>query len=379
MDLQELRSKIDEVDKELIRLFNERMNISADIAKFKQKEGLPIYNPERERNKLYDMALQTDEQIRLYGTSLYSFLFDLSKSYQRKITNTGCELTEKFTRATENIKNIFPSQAVVACQGVEGAYSQIACEKLFSLSNIMYCATFDNVFNAIEQGLCKYGVLPIENSTAGSINQVYDLLMKHDFTISRSVRLKINHSLLAKKGVKLSDIKEIFSHEQAITQCASYLKNLGIKVTACENTAIAAKLAAESPRSDIAALSSRSCAELYGLDVLASSVQDKENNYTRFICVSKELELYAGANKTSIMVSITHKPGALFSILSKIYTLGVNLTKLESRPMPGSDFEFMFYFDLETPVYSPELIQLLEELRACCDEFKYLGSYSEVI
>jgi chorismate mutase/prephenate dehydratase len=263
---------------------------------------------------------------------------------------------------------------------VEGAFSQLACEKLFSYPNIMFCNSFESVFSAIDAGLCRYGVLPLENSTAGSINKVYDLMMKHRFYIVRSVRLKVDHNLLAKKGATLSGIKEIYSHAQAISQCANFLSSLpGVKVIECENTAKAAQLVAESERTDIAALSSRYCAELYGLVTLKSAVQDQGNNYTRFICISKDLEIFPGADKTSLMLSVPHKPGSLYRVLSRFYALGINLNKLESRPIPDRDFEFMFYFDLDTPVYSDAFTQLIGELESSCDDFRYLGSYGEVV
>jgi chorismate mutase/prephenate dehydratase len=269
---------------------------------------------------------------------------------------------------------------MVACQGVEGAYSQIACEKIFKSPSIMYFKNFDGVFNAIEQGLCKYGILPIENSTAGSVNKVYDLMIKHNFSIVRTFRLKIDHNLLAKPGTKLSDIRTIYSHEQALNQCSEFLSTLpGVKVIPVENTAVAAQMVSNSTDNTIAALSSRACATLYGLSTLASSVQDKDNNRTRFICISKELEIYPGADRTSVMMVLPHRPGSLYSVMARLNTLGINLTKLESRPLPDREFEFMFYFDLEISIYSEEFIELICELDEFCEEFKYLGSYSEVI
>ena len=269
---------------------------------------------------------------------------------------------------------------MVACQGVEGAYSQIACEKIFKSPFIMYFKNFDSVFSAIEQGLCQYGILPIENSTAGSVKKVYDLMIKHSFSIVRTFRLKIDHNLLALPGADLSTIKTIYSHEQALNQCSEFLGNLkGVNIVPVENTAVAAEMVSKSGRTDVAALSSRSCAELYGLNCLASSVQDKGNNYTRFICISKNLEIYPGSDKTSIMMILHHRPGALYRVLARLYVLGINVTKLESRPIPDRDFEFMFYFDLDTSIYSEEFVQLMCELDDLCEEFKYLGSYSEVV
>ena len=380
MELKDLREQIDKADKELMSAFAKRMEVSGKIALFKKENGLSVFDPAREREKLNDVTAEAPEHLRSYTTALYSLLFDLSRTYQEKMLYPESPLTDTITNAVDNTEKIFPQTPVVACQGVEGAYSQLACEKLFSVPNIMYCTTFESVFNAIDSGLCRYGILPLENSTAGSINKIYDLMMRYHFYIVRSTRLKIDHNLLAKRGTALKDIKEIFSHEQAIIQCAGFLKTLGnVKVTPCENTAAAAQMVSESDRTDIAALSSRYCAELYELDCLAESVQDKGNNYTKFITISKKLEIYPGADKTSIMLIVPHKPGSLYRILSRFYALGINIYKLESRPIPDRDFEFMFYFDLDTPVYAPQFAELMSELESVCEEFKYLGSYSEIV
>ena len=179
----------------------------------------------------------------------------------------------------------------------------------------MYFKNFEGIFTAIEQGLCQYGILPIENSTAGSVNKVYDLMIKHHFSIVRTFRMKVDHNLLAKSGTKLADIKEVYSHEQAINQCSAFLSTLsGIKIIPVENTAIAAQMVAQSDRNDVAALSSRACAELYNLINIAPSVQDKGNNHTRFICISRDLEIYPGADKTSIMMVLPHRPGSLYRV-----------------------------------------------------------------
>ena len=380
MDLQELRSKMDAIDEELVALFCRRMDLSAQIADYKKEHSLPILSPVREREKLQTVAKLAGPEMENYTRVLYSMLFELSRSYQSKRNVVTSELHQKIADSIEQTPNLFPQAPMVACQGVEGAYSQIACEKMFKNPFIMYFKNFDGVFNAIEQGLCEYGILPLENSTAGSVKKVYDLMIHHNFSIVRTFRLKVDHNLLANKGTKIGDIKEIYSHEQAINQCSDYLKNLpAVKVIPVENTAVAAKLVAESGRKDVAALSSRACAELYGLECLAPSIQDKGNNRTRFICISKNLEIYPGSDKTSVMMVLNHKPGALYKVLARLFVLGINVTKLESRPIPDRDFEFMFYFDLETSIYSEEYIQLMCELDELCEEFKYLGSYSEVV
>ena len=380
MDLQDLRKEIDSIDDELVRLFGQRMEIAAKIADYKKENGLPILVPAREREKLADVAKKAGPEMSNYTRVLYSMLFELSRSYQGKRNTTTSPLYKQIIQAIEQTPQLFPQAPMVACQGVEGAYSQIACEKIFKDPFIMYFKNFEGIFQAIDKGLCQYGILPIENSTAGSVKKVYDLMIRHNFSIVRTFRLKIDHNLLAKPGAKISDIKEIYSHEQAINQCGEFLHNLsGVKVIPVENTAVAAKMVAESNRRDVAALSSRNCAELYGLNCLAASIQDKGNNRTRFICISKNLEIYPGSDKTSIMMVLNHKPGALYKVLARLYVLGINVTKLESRPIPDRDFEFMFYFDLETSIYSEEYVQLMCELEDLCEEFKYLGSYSEVV
>ena len=380
MDLSEIRQEIDKIDDELVKLFCARMNLSAQVADYKKANNMPIYVPARERAILQSVAEKAGPEMANYARVMYSMLFELSRSYQSKRNNEISPLFHQISQAIETTAKLFPQAPMVACQGVEGAYSQIACEKIFKSPFIMYFKSFEGVFNAIEQGLCQYGILPIENSTAGSVNKVYDLMISHNFSIVRTFRLKVDHNLLANKGATLEGIREIYSHEQAINQCAGFLSTLkNVTVIPVANTALASEMVSKSGRTDVAALSSRSCAELYNLTCLANSVQDKGNNHTRFICISKNLEVYPGADKTSIMMILPHRPGSLYKVLARLYTLGINVTKLESRPLPDREFEFMFYFDLETSIYSEEFIQLMCELDDLCEEFKYLGSYSEVV
>ena len=379
MGTENFRDHIDRIDKELIKLFTERMEVAAQIAQYKKEHNLPVLDKKREREKMTAVRNMTPDEFKDYSPALFDMIMDLSKSYQVRLNSNKSELTEKIQNAVETTSKLFPEFVSVACQGIEGANSQYACDKLFKNANIMYFKSFDGVFSSIENGLCKYGVIPVENSTAGSVNKVYDLMLNHHFHIVRSIRIKIDHNLLVNKGTRLEDIREIYSHEQAISQCSEYLSKLkNVKIIPCENTAVAAKLVSESGRSDIAAIASRPCMKFYGLDCLAESIQNTDNNYTRFICISKELEIYPGADRTSIMLTLPHEAGALYKLLSRLYALGINLIKLESRPLPNRDFEFMFYFDLDTPVYSPRLIQLLGELPETCESFTYLGSYSEV-
>ncbi len=377
MDLNELRNKIDSIDKKLVKLFKERMETAAEVGRFKQENGVPVFNRQREREIINNVTASVPDELQSYTKTLYQTLFELSRSYQKRIIYPQSDFSKMIEEATAGEPLPMPERATVACQGVEGAYSQFACDKMFAYPSIMYFSGFEDVFRAVDSGLCRYGVLPVENSTAGSVNKVYDLMNKYKFYITHSLKLFIGHTLLAPRGVKLEDVKEVFSHEQAINQCSEYLAKLGVKITVCENTAAAAKMVSESGRTDCAAISSKDCAELYGLSVLKSGIQNTDNNYTRFICISKKLEIYAGANKTSIMMTLPHKPGSLYNVISGFAALGLNMTKLESRPLPGTNFEFMFYFDIDASVYSENLRVLLNELEHDAEQFSYLGSYTE--
>ena len=262
-----------------------------------------------------------------------------------------------------------------------GAYSGIAADKLFELADVTYFKNFDGVFGAVEKGFCKYGVLPIENSSAGSVNQVYDLMKEHKFYIVKSVRLSVTHNLVVNKDTKKEDVKEIYSHEQALSQCKKYLEQFkNATIIACPNTAVAARMVKESGKKDIAAISSRECAELYGLKLLETNVQDSDNNYTRFILIAKDLEFYKGADKISIMTTLPqNSPGSLNKLLSKFSNLGINLTKLESRPIVGSSFEFMFYFDFNCDIKDKSVQNLLCELDNSTEQFTFLGAYGEMV
>ena len=382
MSLDIYRKQIDEIDSQLLDLFERRMELAKDIADYKKQNNLPVLDASRERAKLSDVTSKARPGMEEYDRNLFAVMMDLSKAYQGRLNNTKSGMTDFIKNAIADKANqTLPKHTLIACQGVEGAYSQLAADKLFGeTSNIMYISNFEGVFAAVDSGMCKYGVLPLENSTAGSVNKIYDLMMKYNFYIVKSLRLKVDHNLLVKPGTNAEDIKEIFSHEQAISQCSEYLKKYpNAKITVCENTAVAAKMVASNDRNDVAAISSRNCAGLYGLKCVDFAIQDKENNHTRFICISKDLEIYPGSDRTSVMMAIPHKPGELYKILSRFYALGINLTKLESRPIPERDFEFMFYFDLETSVYSEAFFQIMNELSTSCEQFKYLGSYVEVV
>lgn len=378
MELDELRTKIDAIDDKLASLYDQRMKLIKEVGEQKAKTNRYVHDLTRENAIIGRVTKAVDEDVRVYCKQVFETLFETSRAYQARFVRLHSGIAEEIRENLKDGLKVFPDHATVACQGVEGAYGMIATNRLFPLSDITYFKNFEGVFNAVEKGLCRYGILPIENSSAGSVNDVYDLMKEHKFYIVRSIKLHVQHHLLAKRGAQLSDIKEVFSHAQAISQCKKWLDKTDIKVTVVPNTAVAAKMVAESDRTDIACISSRECASLYGLSVLAANMQDNDNNYTRFILISKKMELFKKANRVSIMVNLPHTPGSLNLMLNKFSTLGFNLTKLESRPIPNSSFEFMFYFDFEADIDNPELANLFAELENGEGQLVFLGSYYEV-
>ena len=381
MKLEECRKQINTIDDQICDLFVERMRVSANVAKAKMAANMAVADSSREREERLRMIKRAGEDFGDRTAVLFTTLFDLSRSYQHYLISGDGKLAAELENAGKNdMDSLFPERAVVACQGVEGAYSQQACDRLFKHADIVYVRNFAGVFQAVEQGLCEYGILPIENSTSGSVNAIYDLMRSNKFYIVRSLSMPIRHHLLAKPGAKIEDIKEIISHEQGILQCREFLnRHPGMKITIHDNTAMAAKMVAESSRKDIAAIASLNCAQVYGLSDLAGDIQNSAANRTRFICISRNMRLFPGADRISLMLSTSHRPGALYSLISKFASIGVNLTKLESRPIPGREFEFMFYFDLEASPRSPEVIRLLDALASGPDTFVFLGGYREIV
>ena len=378
MELSEIREKIDAVDDQLLDLFLQRMDLSEEVAAYKNEHHLPILNKERERAILAKVTEKSGEKER-FAYHLFSTLFELARSRQAELISAPTRVGAQIKAALADMNEVFPQTGLVACQGVEGANSQVACDRLLPRGNIVYVKTFQAVVSAVESGLCKFGVLPIENSSNGSVRAVYELLQDHNLTIVRSTRLCIRHELLALPGVKMEDITEIYSHEQAIGQCSKFLNGLnGVRVIPCDNTAMAAKMVAERGGRHAAAISSHPCAALYGLETVSDEIQDSDNNYTRFICVTKDPVIYAGANRISLIIACDNKPGALYEILSKLAALGINMTKLESCPVTGRNFEFIFFLELEASVQAPGVLPMLEELERSCEGFHFLGNYAEI-
>lgn len=374
MNLDEARKHIDDIDTQMARLFEERMKTVAEVAEYKKANDMPIFNGAREQEVLNKIAGMTSEEYKSYIRVLYNTVFDVSKSYQLKKIGMQSAVTQQIKTALETGADALPASAVIACQGRAGAYSQKAAYRLFQAPSVMFFENFKGVFNAVKSGMCKYGILPLENSVHGTVNEVYDLMADFDFSIVRMCKIQVSHVLAAK--CNLSDVKKIMSHSQAIGQCSNFIDETGIKAVECDNTATAAQLASE--QDGTAAICSRECALMYGLKILQENIADSDNNYTRFICISKEKEILPGADKISFMLTLPHTHGSLYRMLSVMAAAGINLTKIESRPISGKNFEFSFYFEAEASVYSEELCPVLSEIENLSSSFKFFGCYNEI-
>lgn len=379
--ISDIRGELDAIDDEIASLYSKRLDLSREIAEAKKASGTPIANPAREREILARVAHTVGPDRADGAALLFTTLFGLSKALQREVIFGESDVTRQIAKAATETPQAFPAEAMVACQGSEGAYSQLAASRLFKFPTIFFFTTFDDVFSAVEKGMCQYGILPIENSSAGSVTAVYDQMVRHNFSIVRAARLPIGHVLLGRRGAKLDGIREVTSHTQALQQCSRFLASRpGIRQTPAVNTAVAARTLAESGRDDLAAIASRECAEIYGLDILADDIANTQSNFTRFICISKNPEIYPDSRKISLMMSLPHKPGSLGGILAKFSSIGVNLTKLESRPVPGSDFEFRFTFEFEAEPRNVKAMRLISELSQDpeIEHFSFLGAYAEI-
>ncbi|MBR2839408.1 MAG: chorismate mutase [Kiritimatiellae bacterium] len=379
--LEESRKEIDDIDGQLVPLLKRRLEIAGDVMRAKIEKGLPVFDPAREREVMSRVAGEIGDAMEDEARLVFSTLFAISRARQRAALPDRRALGEEIADAiAAGGGGSFPSKAVVACPGTEGSYSQQALCAMVKFPSILYFKGFEDVFRAVEKGMCDYGVLPIENSKAGSVTAVYDMMARHSFRIVRATRLRIRHVLLAPRGVRLEDVREVTSHPHALAQCANFLAaHPQMKCVPASNTAAAAKELAASGRRDAAVIASRECAALYGLDPVAEEVSDTVSNFTRFICISKHGEIYPEANKISLMMSLGHKPGALADVLMRFAAVGVNLTKLESRPVEGSDFEFRFIFELEASLRDERTLRLLTGLAndPDIDHFTFLGAYGE--
>lgn len=375
MDLLDLRKEIDNIDEQLIPLLLKRMRISEQVAKYKVERGIPVLNAEREQQILDNVAQKCGAQGDTIKT-VFSATMDASRALQHKIIGGGKELRETITNAMTTGK-LSANGEPVACQGVDGAYSGVTAKQLFPDSPVKFYKQFEDVFESVNKGEAKFGVIPVENSTAGSVHESYDLIMKYRFYVVGAYDLKIEHCLCAKEGTRYEDINDVYSHPQALSQCNNFLNNFDFTGVNFSNTAAAAKFVAESDKSNIAVICSELAAKKYGLKILKRNVQNNNNNRTRFIVISKELIIDDNADKISLIFSAPHTTGSLYRVLGRFSMAGLSLTKLESRPIENQDFNYHFYVDVMGSVRDASTLDLMCALYDELPEFEFLGNFYE--
>lgn len=380
MELSEIRPLLDSVDKQILELFLQRMALIDQVADAKRRDpSKPLYDPAREREILMRIRENAGSEYGDAAFQLFREVLELSRARQAAQLIPATNVAARVAEMCAHEQAVFPQSGRVAVSGVEGSHAGAAADRLFPKGNIVFMDGFAAVVQAVQAGLCQFGILPIENSVHGSVRQVYDLLREPDICIVRSVRLLIRHVLLTQKGAKLEDIKTIYTHEQAAGQCSRFIQQLGVEVVPCVSTAHAAQRVAEAQDKSAAAIAGEVCAKLYNLSVLTADIQNESVNDTRFLCITKGASCYAGADRMSILVNCANAPGALYQMIAKIAALGINMCKLESMPIPGTNFSYRFYVDLECNLHQEGILGLLCELERSCDSFTLLGNYTEMI
>ena len=376
MSLGDIRIEIDKIDKELVNLLKKRMDCSLKVAEIKRAEGLPVYHPAREKEILERVSFEGGD----YGShiaEIYKLLMECSRELQHDSLQDGDEL-KKIINSAEVTTNF---SGKVACYGQEGAFTHIALTLSFAedKTQLTFCDSFEKVFDAVNSNTVEFGFLPVENSSAGSVGEVYDLLLKYKLYIVGAVAMPIKHNLLGISGAQLKDIKTVYSHPQALSQCKEFLTKQGIKGIPFSNTAAAAEYAAKQNDLSVGAIGSAACAKKASLNIIAPSIQSFANNQTRFIVLSKKPIIPKDSDKISLVFSLSHTPGSLQKILTRFSLHGLNLTKLESRVGKNGDFETQFYLDFLGSAKDEKTLSLLCALRDELTDFFFLGNYKEIL
>ncbi len=378
-DLQKCREEIDAIDSELLVLLEKRIRVAESVARYKLANNMKVFDEARERAVLDKIGERSPEDVRSELVGTYDGIMNMSKLHQYELKSEFSENREFFSAAIEAGRSVPTSfeNVKVGAQGTRGAFSSKAARAMYNGATIVFYPSFAEIFAALHRGDIDYGVLPVENSTYGSVTDVYRLIMDNDAYICASYRLPIEHSLLGKKGTHVSDVREVLSHLQALGQCSEFLAKHNIVPTQAPNTAMAAESVSHSQRTDLAAIASSDCAELYGLDVLAEGIQNEKANTTRFAAISRELIIAPDADKISIQFSLAHREGTLSRILGYFSALGLNLTKIESSPIPSKPFEYRFHLDFCGSMRDANTFNLICALSDELSEFRFLGNYAE--
>lgn len=370
MDLQELRNEINGIDEQILELFAKRMEICLDVARWKAENGLPVFQTDREKAIIERVKEESPDWLESSAEVLFTTIMDISKSHQYQQLIPEKELTGFRDLAQA------PDDPVIACPGTSGSFSHIAATKLFPKSSHLFFEDFEDVFRSVVSEKSDFGIMPIQNSTAGSVHQAYELLKKYNCHIAASVKVRVSHCLAVKPETEMSQVKKVFSHEQALAQCSEYIKRAGLSPQSYANTALAAEFI-KSGSEPYAAICSEECANRLGLKIIDSSITNADDNYTRFILLSRQPYTSDGANIISVSLSLPHIRSALYRLLTKFSVAGLNFVRIESRPIASKDFDVVFYMDFEGSISNPAVSKLISELESELSYFRFLGNYKE--
>ena len=370
--LDSYRSEIDNIDKEMTLLFENRMNLSKKISDYKKNNNMQIYQSEREelviaKNIYYLQNKEYESFLRSY----YMNLMNLSRLIQSKEINSNYNSEKVIKYPKENLK--------VGYQGVIGSFSEEAMHKHFSsIKNTRNYETFEELFIALKNEEIDYAIAPIENSSTGGISRVYDLLKIYDFYIVGEECIKINQHLIGVKGATINDIQEVYSHPQGFEQSAESLKRYeNIKLIPYLNTAISAKLVSDLNDKTKAAIASERAAKIYNLDIIDSNINDIKDNYTKFVIIGRNFEVGNACDKSSIIFSTEHESGELYRLLKYFADYNINLTKIESRPNKHIPWQYLFYVDFEGSIKEEKIKRAIANIENESKYFKFLGSYKK--
>jgi len=374
-NLDKIRTEINEIDTEISKLFCRRMDCAAQVADYKAALGIAVTDAKRERAVL-DRVRELTGEYAPAAEIVFATMMDVSRALQHGRLASGQEFLQSIEHAQLDLPPTY--EARVVCQGVPGAFSDEAAAMLFPGARPSFVSGFGDVFAQVESGAADYGILPVENAFAGSVHEVYDLMTSHRLTITAAAEVSINHCLLCRHGADISKLSAVLSHPQALSQCAEFLTANGIAPLPYSNTAAAAAEVAAKSDDTLGAIASRRAAELYGLEVARDGIQTLSNNYTRFVAISHKSYIPPDADKISLLFALPHVTGSLYHILTRFASVGLNLTKLESRPTRGADFSYVFYVDFEGSLRDEATKRLLCALSEELTMFTFLGNYRDI-
>ena len=372
MKLDELRNEINDIDAQMHQLFLKRMEICKSVAMFKKENNLPIMQEGREQQIIDRVRAASPEHMADASALFFTEVMDISKCLQSEVHTWG--------KIYDQPEIFRPEEAeVIACQGTSGAYAETACIKLFGKDKpIRFVRDFKDVVSLVENGRADYGILPLENSTVGSIEETYNLMASRDFFINNIIRVEITHCFAVHNDTDPENVSKVYSKKEALAQCSVYLKNNSLEPMEHTNTATAAEMVRDSGDRTIGCICSKACAEMYGLKIVEEHAADAYPNFTRFICFSKKFASPEDANTISVSFSVPHTPGGLYRTLTKFAVNGLNLKKIVNKTLAGKDFEAIIFLDFDGNYRNRKVAAFLDDLKSGMGYFKFLGNFTEI-